>query len=94
MRTGAEAPMSARSLLAVMMVACVLAVCLAGCKGRTVCQSSDVCGQAESCVYVHADTSLRCAMICQADGDCPEKQRCLPGAATCQTCQDMLRICK
>lgn len=86
--------MLGRVALIAMALFCLLAFCLAGCKGRTACESSDVCGVGESCVYLHADTSMRCALLCQADGDCPEDQRCLPGAATCQTCQDMLRICK
>lgn len=71
-----------------------LALLAGSCKKRTACENADPCAVGESCVYVHADVGMRCAQVCQADGECPEEQECLPGAATCKTCQDMLRICK
>jgi hypothetical protein len=57
------------------------------------CSTDADCETGSSCLWLHAENRLGCARPCNADADCAPG-RCAPDAASCQTCQDIVRICR
>ena len=57
------------------------------------CSMDGDCQAGFSCLWLHAESRLACARPCDSAADCAS-DRCEPDAASCQTCQDIVRICR